>query len=172
MRGINRSAILEIIRRESPISRARIAQKLNVSLPTVMRIVDSLIAENLVRLQTTPEWTGGRRRFLLEFNANGHVVIGVDLSGTKIYGAIADLGGNILQEVELSRHRLLGEQNYARLVEVIEILLKSPELKDRRLHGIGVGAPGVTLHHEGIVSWAASLDWRDYPLKARLTERF
>ncbi len=172
MRGINRSAILEIIRRESPISRARIAQKLNVSLPTVMRIVDSLVAENLVRTQSTSEWTGGRRRLLLEFNSNGHIVIGIDLSGTKIYGAIADLGGNILYEVELSRNGLLGEENFNRLVEVVEILLKRPELKDRRLHGIGVGAPGVTRHREGIVTWAASLDWRDYPLKAKLTERF
>ncbi|HVO43179.1 MAG TPA: ROK family transcriptional regulator [Aggregatilineales bacterium] len=172
MRGINRSAILDIIRRESPISRVAIAQKLGVSLPTVMRIVDDLIAEGLVRPQGTTEWSGGRRRALLEFNANGHVVIGVDLGGTRLYGAIADLGGKILQEVELSRHRLSGEEIYGCLEDVIERLLKSPELHDRRLYGIGVGAPGVTLHREGIVTWAPSLDWRDYPLKAKLTERF
>jgi predicted NBD/HSP70 family sugar kinase len=172
MRGINRSAILEIIRRESPISRVVIAQKLKVSLPTVMRIVDELIAEGLVRAQGTTEWSGGRRRALLEFNANGHLVIGIDLSGTKIYGAIADLGGNILQEIEVSRHRLSGEESFDRLVEVIDQLLKSPELADRRLHGIGVGAPGVTLHRQGVVTWAASLGWRDYPLMAKLNERF
>jgi DNA-binding Lrp family transcriptional regulator len=44
MRGINRSAILAILRRESPISRTSIAEKLGVSLPTVMRIVDELTA--------------------------------------------------------------------------------------------------------------------------------
>jgi glucokinase len=43
MRDINRSAILEIIRREGPISRSAIAQRLNVSLPTVMRIADGLV---------------------------------------------------------------------------------------------------------------------------------
>jgi Mn-dependent DtxR family transcriptional regulator len=42
MRDINRSAILEIIRREGPISRTAIAERLDVSLPTVMRIVEGL----------------------------------------------------------------------------------------------------------------------------------
>ena len=49
MRDINRSAVLEIIRRASPISRSAIAERLDVSLPTVMRIVDELIEECLVR---------------------------------------------------------------------------------------------------------------------------
>ncbi len=172
MRGINRSAILEIIRRESPISRTLIAERLDVSMPTVLRIVDELIDEDLVRPQGTTEWSGGRRRSLLEFNAEGHVVVGVDLSGTKMFGALADFGGNILHEVEISRHGMSGEESYHRLVELIKTLLASPQLQGRRLRGIGIGVPGVTLHHTGVVSWAPSLNWRDYPLKARLAEHF
>src|SRR5512135_2069366 len=113
MRDINRSAILAIIRRESPISRTAIAERLNVSLPTVMRIVDELIAEGFVRAQGTTEWSGGRRRSLLEFNGEGHVVIGVDLGGTNLFGAIVDLAGNIIDEVDvLLQHSALGEENY------------------------------------------------------------
>ena len=88
MREINRSAILEIIRRESPISRTAIAERLDVSLPTVMRIVDALIEEGFVRPHGSTEWSGGRRRSLLEYNAEGYVVLGVDMGGTKMYGAI------------------------------------------------------------------------------------
>jgi glucokinase len=172
MRRINRSAILEIVRRESPISRTLIAEKLDVSLPTVLRIIDDLIEEGLVRSQGETEWSGGRRRSLIEFNAEEQVVIGVDLGGTKIFGAIADLGGNILDEVELSRPSALGEASYDRLVELIENLMASPRLEGHRLRGIGVGAPGVTLHREGIVTWAPSLNWRDYPLRQKLTEKF
>src|ERR1051325_10282664 len=75
MRGINRSAVLEIIRRESPIARSTIAQRLGVSLPTVMRIVDGLVEEGFVRSQGKTEWSGGRRRPLLEFNADGYLVL-------------------------------------------------------------------------------------------------
>jgi glucokinase-like ROK family protein len=172
MREINRSAILEIIRRESPIARSAIAERLDVSLPTVMRIVDELIAEGYVRPQGSTQWSGGRRRTLLEFNAENFVVIGVDLGGTKLYGAISDFGGNILDEIDSGRHGTSGEENYDRLIELIDALLASPKLGNRRVRGIGVGAPGITLHQAGIIKWAYSLNWRDFPLKARLAEHY
>lgn len=172
MRDINRSAILELIRRESPVSRTTIAERLGVSLPTVMRIVDELIAEGFVRLQGSKEWSGGRRRPLLEFNADGFVVLGVDMGGTKMYGALADLGGNIVDEINIERHGTSGEDSFNRLTTLIDSLLASPKLEGRSVRGIGVGVPGVTLHQEGIVKWAYTLNWKDFPLKARLAERY
>jgi glucokinase-like ROK family protein len=172
MRSINQAAVLEIIRRESPISRTAIAEKLNVSLPTVMRIVDELIHENLVRPQSATEWSGGRPRALLEFNSAGQVIIGVDLGGTKMFGAVTDLGGTVIEEAYLAHHGTLGEASYARLTSLIEQLIKSPLIGGRLIRGIGIGAPGVTLHQEGIVKWAPSLNWRDFPLKAKLEQHF
>lgn len=172
MREINRSAILEIIRREGPIARSVIAGRLDVSLPTVMRIVDDLIEEGFVRAEGSSEWSGGRRRPLLEFNAGSFVVIGVDMGGTKMYGAISDLGGNVLDELDMGRHGSSGEENYDRLVYLIDTLLASPKTLGRKVRGIGVGAPGITLHREGIVKWAYSLNWRNFPLKARLAEKY
>ena len=172
MRSINRSAILEIIRRAGPISRNAIAERLDVSLPTVMRIVDDLIAEELVRPGDLREWSGGRRRGLLEFNAQAHLVLGIDLGGARMFGAIADLGGNIVDELDLPRPWRQAEEGYRRLTELIDQLLASPKLEGRHIRGIGVGAPGITLHKEGIVKWAYSLDWKDYPLRAQLAERY
>ncbi|HEY2979676.1 MAG TPA: ROK family transcriptional regulator [Anaerolineales bacterium] len=172
MRGINRSAVLEIIRRESPIARTTIAKGLEISLPTVMRIVDTLIEDGFVRPQGESEWTGGRRRPLLEFNADGNVVLGVDMGGTNLYGAISDIGGHIIAEVDLERRGAAGEECYALLEKLIDDLLARSELAGRRVRGIGVGAPGITHHRAGIVKWAYPLKWRDFPLKARLHERY
>lgn len=172
MRSINRSAVVEIIRRSSPISRNAIAEALDVSLPTVMRIVDDLVEEGLVRPTSSKQWTGGRRRALLEFNAESQVVIGIDLGGTRMFGAVADLGGNILDEAEINRHGVSGEESFQLLVQLIRQLLASPRIQRRRIRGIGVGAPGITRHREGIVQWAYSLNWRDYALKAKLTDCF
>src|ERR1043165_1287397 len=133
MREINRSAILEIIRRESPISRSGIAERLDVSLPTVMRIVDELIEVGYVRPEGSSEWSGGRRRPLLEFNAESFVVIGVDMGGTKLYGAISDFGGKILNEIDMGRHGTSGAGNYERLIELIDTLPASPKLDIRRV---------------------------------------
>jgi glucokinase-like ROK family protein len=89
-----------------------------------------------------------------------------------MYGAISDLGGNIISEVNLGRHGTSGEESFNRLVALIDTLLASPKLEGRRVRGIGVGAPGITLHQEGIVKWAFTLNWKDFPLKARLAERY
>jgi predicted NBD/HSP70 family sugar kinase len=172
MRAINRSAILEIIRRNSPISRTAIAENLDVSLPTVMRIVDELMEEGFVRAEGNTEWSGGRRRPLLGFNGESFVVLGVDLGGMKIYGAISDLGGNVLDEVDMGQHGSSIEENYERLIGLIDTLLASSKLEGRRVRGIGIGVPGITLHKEGLVKWAFSLKWRDFPLKARLNEKY
>ncbi len=172
MRGINRSAVLETIRREGPIARTTIASSLNISLPTVMRIVDTLTDEGFVRAQGATEWCGGRRRPLLEFNADGNVVLGVDMGGTQLYGAISEIGGRILGEAVMERDGASGEECYDLLTKLIDDLLARPALKGRRVRGIGVGAPGITRHREGIVKWAYALNWSEFPLKTRLNERY
>jgi glucokinase len=172
MRGINRSAVLEIVRRESPIARTTIARQLEISLPTVMRIVDTLTDEGFVRPQGGTEWSGGRRRPLLEFNADGNVVLGVDMGGTKLYGAISEIGGHLIAEAVKERGGASGEECYDLLTGLIDGLLRDPGLRGRRVRGIGVGAPGITRHREGIVKWAYALNWSEFPLKDRLHKRY
>lgn len=172
MRAINRSAILEIIRRESPVSRTAIAERLDVSLPTVMRIVDELVEEGFVRPQGSTEFTGGRRRPLLEFDTVNNLILGFDLGGAKMYGAISNFGGKVLDQVHINQHGTTSEESFLLLIGLIEKLMASHHLDGKRLRGIGVGAPGVTLHHEGIVKWAYTLHWKDFPLKSRLAEKF
>lgn len=172
MHDINRSAILDIIRRESPISRSAIVELLDISLPTVMRIVDELVSAGLVKPYGATEWSGGRRRPLLEFNAAESVVIGLDLSGAVFYGAISDLGGNILEELELDRRGSSAEENYACTLDLIDRLLASPKLAGRKVRGIGVGVPGVVEYKTGTVTWAYALNWRGYALRSKLTEKY
>lgn len=172
MHGVNRSAILDIIRREGPISRSQIAAELRVSLPTVMRIVEELISEELVRPNGKKEFSGGRKRPLLEFNAHEHLTIGVDMGASNLYGAVADMAGNILAEHTIRDHKKRGVEIYDLLAALIEEMLAAANKTGRRIRGIGVGAPGITYYDEGIVKWAPSLDWRDFPLKQKLQTAF
>lgn len=172
MRSINRAAILDLVRQEGPLARSAIARRLGMSLPTVMRIVGDLMEEDLVRFQGTSESTGGRPRALLEFNGNAYAVVGVDLGGTKMFGTVADLSGTVQHEIYLPHDCDGPSDPLERLCELIEKLLDTPRPPGQRIRGIGIGAPGITLNREGIVTWAPSLGWRDLPLKQILTDRF
>ena len=171
MRGINRSAVLDIIRREGPIARTAIARSLQVSLMTVIRIVEELTEEDLIRPTGQKEWSGGRKRPLLEFNAEGHLVIGVDMNETRLYGAVADLAGNILNEVTLPQNPP-GDIRFEPLVTIIDHLFQYAQTTGKHIRGIGVGAPGITYYQDGQVQWAPTLEWRNFPLREKLSERF
>jgi glucokinase-like ROK family protein len=172
MRRLNRSAILDLLREHSPIARAEISRHLNISIPTVMRIVDELMEEDLARWSGNSESSGGRPRDLLEFNQNGYAVIGIDLGGTKMFGTVADLGGNVQEEIYLPWEPESAGDKLEQVCRLIEKLANAPRSVGQRLRGIGIGAPGVTLAEKGIVTWAPSLGWRDLPLRDILMERF
>jgi glucokinase len=172
MRSVNRSAVLDYVRRNSPAARSVIAHDLNLSLPTVMRIVDDLIEKGWVRPTGAKEWSGSRRRDLLEYHKEGHAVIGVDLGGTKMFGALANIGGEIISELTVNGHGTSGEASYAMLVEIVEKLCAAPRPRGQKIRGIAVGAPGVTRAQAGIVDWAPSLNWREFPLKEKLERKF
>lgn len=172
MRRLNRSAVLNLLRTESPISRSEIARRLEISLPTAMRIVDDLIADELVYFEGT-EPSGGRRRALLNFKGAAHTVIGIDMGGSKMYGTVTDLNGHILHSVRLPWQENGGpDRALDSLYTLIEDLLRVAATKSGRVRGIGIGAPGVTISSTGTVVWAPSLGWRDLPLRDLLRERF
>lgn len=172
MKGINRTAILELIRCSGITSRSTIAKTLKISLPTVMRIVEGLIEEGLVLNSNEKEASGGRKRSLIELNTSEHLTIGLDLGGTKFYGAVTNLGGEILFEKTLNEHASKGEESYSLVVGLISELLDLARTTGEKIMGIGIGAPGVTFHEKGIVKWAPSLEWSNFPLKDRLESRF
>lgn len=172
MRQVNRSAILELVRQNSPIARSEIGRLLELSAPTVIRIVDELIADGLVRATGEMAGTAGRPRELLEYNRQGGLVIGIDLGGTRLYGALATIGGEILAETHQRRHGSSGEESYALVAESVRCLVQAAASSSPPLLGLAVGAPGVTHAASGVVEWAPSLNWRNFPLKQRLAEEF
>lgn len=172
MRAINRSSILECIRCNSPISRTKIADELHISLPTIMRIVDDLIMGGWVKVSGDKEVSGDRKSELVEYNGSEHLIIGIDLGGTKIYGAVVDFNRDIQYEVKFTHHQTHAEESLQVLLQVIDRLLTEAGQKGFPVRGIGIGVPGIINSESGIVSLAPGLDWQNFPLKARLQERY
>jgi len=172
MHAVNRTAILDHIRRHGPISRSSIAEQLHFSLPTVMRIIDELIEEGLVSVTGEKEYSGGRRRPLLRINADANVIIGIDLGGTTIYGAATDLGGNVLVENQANNSPVSAEQSYSRLVRLISELVHHRSIEGRKILGLAVGTQGLTSHQHGIVLRDPIQNWQNYPLRQKLNLEF
>jgi glucokinase len=106
------------------------------------------------------------------FNGSKHLAVGVDLGGTKIFGAVADFNGKFLHEIRVDNHETQAERSFEYLLEVIGQLLAFAHSTGLGIKGIGVGVPGVVEPDTGSVSIAPALDWNDFPLKTRLLESY
>ena len=89
-----------------------------------------------------------------------------------MYGAVANIGGDILEEININGHGASGEASFEMLSQLIQRLLAFPRVRNLKVSGIGVGAPGMTRSKEGVVEWSPSLNWRRFPLKEKLEEHF
>lgn len=172
MRKANRSLILDMIRKEGPVSRNHIAHQIKLSVPTVLRIVQGLKDEDLVREIKDHIVTVGHPQSLIELNSDGYAVIGIDLGGTKLYGAVTDLAGHLINEIYVPQHLDGAEKNLEQLCGAIQDLITTPLSTGQKIRGIGIGVPAVTRFPEGVVVWAPSLHWHELPLKDILTQRF
>ena len=92
---INQGLVLELIKQQGPISRTAIAKRLNLALPTVMRIVDQLLNEGLIIAEGLGDSSGGAAPVLFNINPQSRYLIGVDVK-RRLTVILADLMGNKL----------------------------------------------------------------------------
>jgi glucokinase len=168
MRTINRSAVLEYFRLIKAASRTEISIQLGLSRPTVMRIIDDLIAEGLVFSTGEKEFGKGRSRELLSLNAKGNAIIGIDIGGSHISGALVNIGGEIILKNHVHLHWGGPIENFNRIVEFIQSLLDQSKQQSARLLGIGICVPGIVAAESGEIIVAPTLQWNNFPLLEKL----
>ena len=167
----NKTFVLEIIKKRSPISRAKIAEITKLNKGTVSSLVNELIEENLVAETGLGKSSGGRRPVMLLFNASAGYSIGIDIGVNYIFGVLTDLNGKIIKE----KQRQLSEHNFYEVYELVTDLIRSlksfMKASPYGLIGVGIGVPGI-VHNNGDILLAPNLNWRDIPLKEMIEKEF
>lgn len=101
------------------------------------------------------------------------IVVGIDIGGSNLRVALADIHGNILGRWSTSTAATSSPNSVvAQIKQGIEILLQQRSSSPRLL-SIAAGVPGVTDPKSGIVVATSYLKgWRDVPFQALLESRF
>ncbi len=95
-------------------------------------------------------------------------VIGLDLGGTKLAGALFDTAGEILDRRVTALGERCGQEVGAIVTGMAGELIASANRRGAVVSGIGVAVPGIAFHPEGRV-WAPNIPgWENYPLKSEL----
>jgi predicted NBD/HSP70 family sugar kinase len=170
-RAMNRRLILNLIRRESQISRADIAAATGLSPAAVTFVVSDLIAEGyLIEGQTTPGG-GGRRPIPLEINYAGHLAIGIKMNVGSLECVLTDLSTATLSSLtiefpEPSPHTILDAAEKA----VKRLQRLAPEGVGL-LTGVGFSMPGTIDAEKGVCIKSHRFFWENVPFASMLQER-
>lgn len=168
MRGINRSAVLEYLRLARTASRTEMAERLQISLPSIARITDELIRSGLVRPTGEKQSGRGRGRELLEINSADNLVIAIDLGGSHISGALVRLDGGLLHDYHDNKVWGSGEKNFQVLTDFLQMIIAQSRQEGKHVLGIAIGVPALLDSQKGLVRVAPALAWKNFPLLDRL----
>lgn len=102
VKKINKSIVLHTIRRNSPLSRAKVSEMTGLNKATVSNLVAELCAQELVTEVESGQSSGGRKPLMLHFNSMAGSVIGIELRVKQLTAVLCDLSGGILFESDFS----------------------------------------------------------------------
>lgn len=144
-------AILELIRKKSPISRAEISRTLGLNIVTVSNYIDFYINKRMILELGLDVSSGGRRPELLELNARSAYVVGVDIGPDRIIAAVADLKVNVVSKVKAPRPDVPMEDLAADIIKIIRESIEKNKIDPAKIRNIGVGMSGIVDYSSGTI---------------------
>lgn len=175
VRSLNKASVIDLIRQaEVGISRAELAEMLDVSRTTVSAIVNDLLTDGLVVERGAGASRGGRRPIVLEINPDAGRVVGVDIGASHLTVLVADLNGRVLAAAEEPLTIEAGpEPCLEAVLALVEATLRQAGSPWELVRSIGVGVPGPVIAEQGIVSAPPIMPgWDAYPIRTVLAERW
>ena len=97
-RDINRRIVLNLIRKNQPVSRASLARQSNLQRSTVSAITEQLISERWVSEGALGHVARGRKPTFLNLNTDRSGIIGVDIRPSKTHVAVASLAASFVAQ--------------------------------------------------------------------------
>lgn len=173
VKQINKSIVLNTIRKKGNISRAEIAGITGLNKSTVSFLVDELINEGFVKEEGPGESKGGRKPIILSINNKAGCIIGIDLDVNYILIVLTDLMANVIWEKKIDIK--IGEDQQTiieRLIELIDEAISNTPETIRGILGIGIGVPGIVDYKKGSILLAPNLKWENVPLKQIIEDKF
>ena len=157
VRRANEQAVLAAVTAHGSLTRAEIAQRTGLSKPTTLGIVSALHVEGLVRFLPGEADGPGRVPELVAAEPRARLVVGIDLGGSKVRVAAADLDGLVLAEHTEATDRRDAPAVVGQLARMARATVEETGVAWRKVAGVAVGTPGV-VQPSGALAMGANVD--------------
>ena len=172
LREANRSRIVDAVKYHGGLTQVELAAVTGLSPATVSNIVKELSSSGL--LHTTPTSRSGRRALHVTLAHGVGLVVGLQISNTRMRLVLADVGHQVIAErsMPLARdHRCDSELERASVL--IADMVDSVDASFTEVLGIGVGLPAPIDPRTGVIVTPGLLrGWDGIPIRDELSARF
>jgi len=165
-------SILEVIRKNGPISRTDISKITELNIVTVSNYVSHYIKSGLVIEGELDESTGGRKPVLVELNPKAGYIVGVGLNMFNMVGVLVDLEINVITEIKRERAPENSEVVVQQMVDLAVEMIEQSEVDKTKIVGVGVGIPGIIDERGRTIRWPQSLGEKDLSVCLSIKDTF
>lgn len=142
-RRSNKVRIAKCILDSGEISKAEIASKLDLSMPTVFKNIKELIQLGIVTEGNEYQSTGGRKAKGLSIADHIMYAAGIDITRNHISYVFIDLKGNLLCQKRIRSSYENTLDYYEALYEEFICFLKESGIERNKILGVGISVPGI-----------------------------
>lgn len=169
MLEVNEFLVLDYIREREHTTRPEISRALGLAPSTVGRLVARLVADGAIIEQRQPRTGPGRPPVYLSFNRQAGCVLAVDLGGTLCRGAVADLGGGIIEREVRPTH---GDgRPFDTLLAMVSTLRRIANDRSMPARALAIGVPA-TIDPETLLGTSGpAVEWEGFELLPRLARQ-
>ena len=171
VKRINRSVVLRLLRRQSGLSRAQLAQTSGLTKSTVSLLVRELVDEGWVTEDSVTAAQGlGRPSTPLRIDGRRWAMIGVEVAVEAVRVVGVSLTGAVLSAQEEPLAATEPEAVCRQAAGLVAQILAGLARQDVQLLGVGVGLPGAFDEASGVLRFAPNLGWRNVAFLPLITQ--
>jgi len=169
VKNLNRMALLRLLRDESGLSRADLANRSGLTKSTVSLITKELIDEGwLVEDGALVTGALGRRPTPLRLDGRHLVLMGAELDIDTIRVVAVSIRGEVLEMNQAALKSKDPDAACHQLVQMVTAQSAKVASAGASLLGIGVGLPGAVDTVSGVLQFAPNIGWRGVEVGRRL----
>lgn len=164
---MTRTAVLALLARRGPLSRAQIADLLEMSPATITQSTKHLLAEGLLVQEAPRPSPAGRPSIPLSLVPEAAHAVGVQVAHEHVTGVISRLDTEVVHSFRQDFDPA-APQALATLTALIRAEIDELERRGLPLSGVGVAVPGIVEPETGTLRMSVRLGWTGLPLAAHL----
>ena len=166
---MTRTAVLALLARRGPLSRAQIAESLQMSPATITQSTKRLLAEGLLVQQAPRPSAAGRPSIPLSLVPESAHAVGIQVAHEHVTGVISRLDAEVVHGFRQDFDPAAPDA-VSTLTALIRGEIDELERRGLPLSGVGVAVPGIVEPDTGTLRMSVRLGWTGLPLAARLRE--